>query len=68
MTAREAVSDFFTSHVSIALNIAFLAHQTLVAIDAVVRTVIRSVITRTAGCSNGKPLPKPSWVSGSELR
>lgn len=47
MTARDAVSDFFTSHVSIALNIAFLAHQTLVAIDAVVRTVIRSVITHS---------------------
>jgi hypothetical protein len=47
MTARDAVSDFFTSHVSIALNIAFLAHQTLVAIDAVVRTVIRSVVTHS---------------------
>ena len=47
ITAREAASDFFTSHVSIALNIAFLAHQTLVAIDAVVRTVIRSAITHS---------------------
>jgi hypothetical protein len=47
MTARDALSDFFTSHVSIALNIAFLAHQTLVAIDAVIRTVIRSVITHS---------------------
>jgi cyclic beta-1,2-glucan synthetase len=47
MTARDAVSDFFTSHVSIALNIAFLAHQTLVSIDAVVRTVIRSAITHS---------------------
>ena len=47
ITARDAVSDFFTSHVSIALNIAFLAHQTLVAIDAVVRTVIRSVVTHS---------------------
>ena len=47
MTAREAVSDFFTSHVSIALNTAFLAHQTLVSIDAVVRTAIRSFITHS---------------------
>src|SRR4051812_8750786 len=36
ITARDALSDFWTSHVSIALNIAFLAHQTLVSIDAVV--------------------------------
>jgi hypothetical protein len=47
MTARDAFSDFLTSHISIALNIAFLAHQTLVAIDAVVRTAIRSVITHS---------------------
>ncbi|HMJ60918.1 MAG TPA: hypothetical protein VK493_04110, partial [Bryobacteraceae bacterium] len=47
MTARDAFSDFLTSHVSIALNIAFLAHQTLVSIDAVVRTAIRSVITHS---------------------
>jgi cyclic beta-1,2-glucan synthetase len=45
MTARESLSDFVTSHVSIAMNIAFLAHQTLVSIDAVVRTAIRSMIT-----------------------
>jgi hypothetical protein len=47
MSAREALGDFFTSHVSIVLNIAFLAHQALVAIDAVVRTVIRSYITHS---------------------
>ena len=39
--------DFFTSHISIVLNIAFLAHQALVAIDAIVRTVIRSTITHS---------------------
>lgn len=45
--AREAFTDFATSHISILLNIAFLAHQTLVAIDAIVRTIIRSTITHT---------------------
>ncbi len=44
---REALNDFVTSHVSISLNIAFLAHQSLVAIDAIVRTVVRSAITHT---------------------
>ena len=47
MSARDALTNFVTDHVSIALNIAFLAHQALVAIDAIVRTVIRSSITHT---------------------
>jgi cyclic beta-1,2-glucan synthetase len=45
--AREAFGDFITSHVNIALNIAFLAHQTLVALDAIIRTIIRSTITHS---------------------
>jgi len=45
--ARQSFFDFLTSHVSIALNIAFLAHQTLVALDAIIRTVIRSTITHS---------------------
>ncbi len=45
LSAREAIADFFTSHVSVLLSIAFLAHQTLVALDAIVRTLIRSTIT-----------------------
>jgi cyclic beta-1,2-glucan synthetase len=45
--ARDAMTDFLTSHASILLNIAFLAHQTLVALDAIIRTVIRSTITHT---------------------
>ncbi len=44
-SAREATLDFLTSHISILLNIAFLAHQTLVALDAILRTIIRSTIT-----------------------
>ncbi len=47
ISLRESIADFFTSHISIALNIVFLAHQGLVAIDAIVRTVIRSSITHT---------------------
>ncbi len=47
LEAREGFKDFLTSHVSIALNIAFLAHQALVAIDAIVRTVVRSYVTHT---------------------
>lgn len=47
MTARNAITDFFTAHVSIFLNIAFLAHQTLVSLDAIVRTIIRSTITHS---------------------
>lgn len=47
LSAREAFVDFATSHVSILLNIAFLAHQTLVALDAIIRTVIRSTITHS---------------------
>jgi hypothetical protein len=45
ISARESISDFFTSHISILLNTAFLAHQALVSIDAVVRTVVRTYIT-----------------------
>jgi cyclic beta-1,2-glucan glucanotransferase len=47
ITFREAVFDFGTSHISILLNIAFLAHQTLVALDAIVRTIVRSTITHS---------------------
>ncbi|MBV8865547.1 MAG: glycosyl transferase [Acidobacteriaceae bacterium] len=47
ISLRDSISDFFTSHISIAFNIVFLAHQGLVAIDAIVRTVIRSSITHT---------------------
>ncbi|MBV9300570.1 MAG: glycosyl transferase [Acidobacteriaceae bacterium] len=45
--AREAVANFLTSHVSILLNIAFLAHQTLVSLDAIVRTIVRNTITHS---------------------
>ena len=47
MEARESFFDFITSHFSIFLNIAFLAHQALVALDAIIRTIIRSTITHS---------------------
>ncbi len=47
ISAREAFADFLTSHVSISLNIAFLAHQTLVSLDAIVRTVVRTTLTHS---------------------
>jgi len=46
-SARLSVSDFLTSHVSIFLNTAFLAHQAMVSVDAIVRTIIRTYITHT---------------------
>ena len=46
-TLREAFSDFLVSNASILLNIAFLAHQTLVSLDAIVRTIVRSTITHS---------------------
>ncbi len=54
-SAREAVADFFTSHLNILLNIAFLAHQALVSLDAIIRTLIRSTITHSPplGMGNG---------------
>jgi hypothetical protein len=45
--ARLSFSDFLTSHISIFLNTAFLAHQAMVAVDAIVRTIIRTYITHT---------------------
>jgi cyclic beta-1,2-glucan synthetase len=46
-TLREAFTDFLDSNVGILLNIAFLAHQTLVSLDAIIRTAIRSAITHS---------------------
>ena len=47
MAALDSVVDFFTAHFSIFLNIAFLAHQSLVSLDAIIRTVVRSNITHS---------------------
>src|SRR5437868_4604136 len=44
--AREAVSSLFTSNVSVLLSLIFLAHQTLVSLDAVARTLVRRLFTQ----------------------
>ncbi len=44
-SVRESFEDFLASHAAILLNIAFLAHQTLVSIDAIVRTIVRTHFT-----------------------
>src|SRR5579864_5342551 len=44
--AREALSTLFAANVSVLLSLTFLAHQTLVSLDAVVRTLVRRLFTR----------------------
>jgi cyclic beta-1,2-glucan synthetase len=44
--AREALSTLVTTNVSVLLNVIFLAHQMLVSLDAVVRTIVRRWVTR----------------------
>ncbi len=42
----DGMNAFFNAIVTDALTLTFLAHQTLLAIDAVVRTMVRRMITR----------------------
>ncbi len=44
--AREAISSLLTSNVSVFLNLTFLPHQMLVSLDAVLRTLIRRMVTQ----------------------
>ncbi|MEY2413117.1 MAG: cyclic beta,2-glucan synthetase [Acidobacteriaceae bacterium] len=44
--ASDAASALFTANINIFLTLTFLAHQTLVSLDAVVRTMIRRSFTR----------------------
>ena len=44
--ARDAVDDLFTANVNIFFTLTFLAHQTLLSLDAVVRTLVRRIVTR----------------------
>src|SRR5215472_262144 len=43
---REAFSTLFAANFSVLLSLTFLAHQTLVSLDAVVRTLVRRLFTR----------------------
>src|SRR5581483_5190846 len=44
--ARDALHTLFTANVNILLSLIFLAHQMLVSMDAVVRTIVRRFFTR----------------------
>ena len=44
--ARDAFATLFTANFSVFLNLVFLAHQMLVSMDAVVRTLVRRIFTR----------------------
>jgi len=43
--AREAVSAFYTSNVTLFFTLIFLAHQTMLSVDAVVRALVRRFVT-----------------------
>jgi cyclic beta-1,2-glucan synthetase len=45
-TAQDALSDFFAANLNVFLMLTFLAHQTLLSVDAVVRTSVRRILTR----------------------
>jgi len=44
--ARDAVSTLFSAHINAFLSLTFLAHQMLLSLDAVVRTLVRRMVTR----------------------
>ncbi len=44
--ARDAVAAFFAANVNVFLTLTFLAHQMLLSLDAVVRTLVRRMVTR----------------------
>jgi cyclic beta-1,2-glucan glucanotransferase len=43
---NDTLSNLVTSFATVMLNFVFLAHQALVALDAIIRTIVRSTITR----------------------
>jgi hypothetical protein len=43
--AQDAVNELFAAMVNVFLTLTFLAHQTLLSIDAVVRTLVRRIVT-----------------------
>ncbi|MBV8050667.1 MAG: glycosyl transferase, partial [Acidobacteriaceae bacterium] len=44
--AKDAVKALFASNVNVLLTLTFLAHQMLLSVDAVVRTLVRRLVTR----------------------
>ncbi|MFZ1008538.1 MAG: glucoamylase family protein [Candidatus Sulfotelmatobacter sp.] len=45
LMARDVLSGFYATTVNVLLTVVFLAHQTLLSLDAVVRTLIRRMVT-----------------------
>jgi len=44
--ARDAVDGLYEANVSVLLTLSFLAHQTLLSVDAVMRAIVRRTVTR----------------------
>ncbi|HXB99913.1 MAG TPA: glucoamylase family protein [Terriglobales bacterium] len=44
--AREALSNLFTANLTVLLTVTLLAHQMLLSLDAVIRALVRHVVTR----------------------
>jgi len=44
--ARDSVDALFAAHVNVLLTLTFLAHQMLLSLDAVVRTLVRRIVTQ----------------------
>jgi cyclic beta-1,2-glucan synthetase len=44
--ARDAADGLVAANISVFLNLTFLAHQMLISLDAVVRTLVRRIVTR----------------------
>jgi hypothetical protein len=44
--ARDAVDALFAANINVFLSLTFLAHQMLLSLDAVVRTLVRRIVTR----------------------
>ena len=44
--ARDGVDELFAANVNVFLTLTFLAHQMLLSLDAVVRLLVRRMVTR----------------------
>ena len=44
-TARGAIEGLFSANVVVLLNLIFLAHQTLLSLDAMIRALVRRLVT-----------------------
>ena len=56
---KDARSALLTANASVFFTLSFLPHQTLLSLDAVVRTLVRRLVTRR-DCSNGRQQRRPN--------